>query len=231
MFLSGNKLDLFYLVFECEYSGIILEKKIDPVVITSEGKILPEISSFLSNPRILLNFFKKGNDFYTPSLQQKIMKISVEKLNDLIRIAKNHFNKKLIQTRAKMAELNEQMFKRELHRLLTLHEYKTRYILRTIKSNKSRIAILEKKKPTKRQWINLEKIHDKVRRREREEKFNSIEKDMQILHIEIDDWVKKLEEIEFDLPSDVKRFEFYRNLSKRVWLSHIALILNFSEIE
>jgi predicted nucleic acid-binding Zn-ribbon protein len=76
--------------------------------------------------------------------------------------------------------------------------------------------------------MNLEKIQDKERKREREEKFNSIEKDMQILHIEIDDWEKKLEEIEFDLPSDVKRFEFYRNLSKRVWLSHIAIIIKES---
>ena len=88
------------------------------------------------------------------------MKIPAEKLNELVRIAKNHFNKKLIQTRSKMAELNEQMFKKELHRLLTLHEYKTRYILRSIRSNKNRIAILQKRKPTKRQWMNLEKIQD-----------------------------------------------------------------------
>lgn len=224
MFLSG-KLDLFYLVFECEYSGIILEKKIEPVVITSEGKILPETSSYLSKPRTVLNLIKKSDIDFMSSLQQKIMKIPSEKLNELVRIAKNHFNKKLIQTRAKMAELNEQMFKKELHRLLTLHEYKTRHILRSIKSNKSRIAILQKRKPTKRQWMNLDKIQDKERRKDKEEKFNSIERDMQILHIEIDDLEKKMEEIEFDLPSDVKRFEFYRNLSKRVWLSHIAIIV------
>ena len=227
MFLNG-KLNLFYLIFECEYSGIILEKKIDPVVITSEGKILPETSSYLSKPRTLLNLIQKGDINYMPSLQQKIMKISAEKLNEIVRIAKNHFNKKLIQARSKMAELNEQMFKKELHRLLTLHEYKTRYILRSIRSNKNRISILQKRKPTKRQWINLEKIQDKERRREKEEKYNSVERDMQILHIEIDDLEKKLEEIEFDLPSDVKRFEFYRNLSKRVWLSHIAIIIKDS---
>ncbi len=91
-----------------------------------------------------------------------------------------------------------------------------------VRLHQKRLKALETRVPTKRQWDNVYKITDEQKRKEREEKFKSIEREMQALNIEMDDLHKDLTEIEFDLPDDVKRLEFYRTLSRRTQLISIG---------
>jgi len=116
------------------------------------------------------------------------------------------------------------MFKKELGRQLSLYEYKQQFINRKITELKGHIKKMEERKATKRQWLNLEKIQDQNKREIKEKKYNKIIKQIQDLHLEIDELERKQEQFEFDLPEDIKRLEFYRKIKRRIWLSQIALV-------
>ena len=79
--------------------------------------------------------------------------------------------------------------------------------------------------PTKRQWDNVYKIKNETLRKEREERLKSVEREMQAIHIELDELQEDLTEIEFDMPDDVKRLEFYRKLSRKTQLISIGRLV------
>ncbi|MHA1728889.1 MAG: DEAD/DEAH box helicase [Promethearchaeota archaeon] len=222
--LSG-KTGLYFFVFESEYCGIVLEKLIRPVVITEHGVILKNVSDFLSKPANFSRVLNLKTSIFKPKLIQKIKDLSKEKIKKLIKIAKKYFEGEFSSKKRELGELNDHMFEKELQRTISLHEYKKHHILNSIELNQTRLDYLKNRTPTKRQWLFLEKIEDEERKKEREEEFNSIIREKQNLNIENDDLFKHLDDLEFDLPEDIRRLEFYKKLSQRTHLSLIALIV------
>ncbi len=219
-----HKLKLFFIEFETEYCGILLEKKNRIIMISSEGFILEKLSEFISKPYNFYQILKKETKNIQHSIINELSKINDKNLNNLIKIAKKYNKKISANKKSDLIKLNETMFRKELEKILSLHEYKVQYLLKTVESNKIRLKYLENKTPTKKQWLNLEKITDITRKMEKEEKYRSIELEISSLNIENEELNKKIENFQFDLPADIKRLEFYRRLSKRTWLSSIALI-------
>jgi hypothetical protein len=224
---SQNKIHIWMFVFELEYNGIVIEKIIRPILITSTGIILEKTSQLLIRPHNFMEMVQVYTDRNIDPLliHQKIQKFDKNQLEELHQKSKDYFKKKVEESKYNIAELNETLFKKELQRLLSLYEYKREYIQLKMSHYKAYIEKLQNKSPTKRQWENLDKIDDKDKRKEKEDKYNSHIKMVQNANTEMDELKKQLESLEFDLPEDIKRLEFYRKLTKRIWLSQFALLI------
>ncbi|MBD3353276.1 MAG: hypothetical protein GF364_17480, partial [Candidatus Lokiarchaeota archaeon] len=234
-FLKGNGI-MWMLVFESEFNGIFTEKNIRPVIVSEDGYILETLSEYLKYPRNMIqavanikngqynakigNPKEKTNEFY-----EQISKIQKKQLKSIIKRGQIFYKKRLQIERPKLEKYNEIMFKNELRRKLSLYQFKKAYITDKIEIYEDRINYLETKRPSKRQWLLVERTTDKQRKKRLTDRYNRIIKEIRSLHLETDELKKQLDELEFDLPEDIKRLEFYRKLSKRVWLSQIALIL------
>ncbi len=216
-FLEGKE-ELLVFIFESEICGVFIERVIKPIVITRSGSILERLSKFLNIPRNFNRLMMQGS--YS-KLEHKadLKKDELEKLEE---ISKKFFNKTNQKSKRELDSLNETMFQKELQRTLALGQYKREYILNKIRLHSKRLKALENRVPTKRQWDNVYKIEDLEKRKEKEEKYNAITREMQALTMEMDDLQNDLTEIEFDMPDDIKRLEFYRNLSRRVQLISIG---------
>jgi len=66
--------------------------------------------------------------------------------------------------------------------------------------------------PTERQIENLEKISDSSRKKKRMDLFSKIKKEVQYLEKERERWEQNLEDLEFDLPEQLKRLKKYKQL-------------------
>ncbi|TFG17386.1 MAG: hypothetical protein EU530_10670 [Promethearchaeota archaeon] len=216
-FLIGKE-ELLVFVFESEICGIFIERVIKPIIITRSGRILEKLSNFLIIPRNFDRLMMQGAHVKVEP-NTDLEKDELEKLEE---ISKKFFNKTNQKSKRELDSLNETMFQKELQRTLALGQYKREYILNKIRLHAKRLKVLENRVPTKRQWDNVYKIEDLEKRKEREEQFNAITREKQALNIEMDELNRDLTEIEFDMPDDVKRLEFYRKLSRRVQLIAIG---------
>ncbi|MBN2156171.1 MAG: DEAD/DEAH box helicase family protein [Candidatus Lokiarchaeota archaeon] len=210
---------LFVFIFETEICGIFIERIIKPVIITKSGFILQYLTKYLSKPR---NFYKLIDlNHNIPSITSHLDRGDIESLEIK---ARKYFKKTTNRNKKELDDLNEIMFKKELQRTVALTQYKREYILNKIHLHEQRLKTIETKVPTKRQWDNVYKIKNEERRKEKENAYNSIIREIQSLNLEVDDLKKDLTEIEFDLPEDVKRLEFYRKLSVKTQLISIGFL-------
>jgi paraquat-inducible protein B len=195
-------------------------------VISESGIILKTLSRYIARPHNFFELFSEEKSKEITINPKQIFKINTSKmdLQKLNKMGRKFITDALKPQYSKLNKLNETMFRKELQRMLDLYEYKIKHTTRTIKSYENRLKYLEKKKPTKRQRINLEKIENAKRRKEKQEKYDKIERELQTLHIEISRLNKDLENIEFSIPEDVKRLEFYRKITKRISLQGIGYI-------
>ncbi|MHA1111705.1 MAG: helicase-related protein, partial [Promethearchaeota archaeon] len=219
----ARKENLMIFVLESEICGVFIERVIKPVVITHSGVILKSLSKFLTIPRNFNRIMIHGS---TKEVENNLPSLKKEELEKLEEIARKFFNKTNARNKKQLDSLNETMFNKELQRTLALGQYKRDYILNKIRLHSKRLKALETRVPTKRQWNNVYKIEDEAKRKEREGKFNAITREMQALNIEMDDLQRDLTEIEFDMPDDIKRLEFYRKLSRRIQLISIGRLFH-----
>ncbi|MHA1871993.1 MAG: helicase-related protein [Promethearchaeota archaeon] len=232
---------LYLMGIYLEYMGVFLEKRTFLVAITNRGVILPKFSELISKAHnflailpddildspYALDFNTKKDSLDNPDtsyLTNILVLIKHDNLKKLSKIALKYINKKVGTLKQDLINYNQNMFKKELQRILNLHEFKRKYILRKIYSYKKQLQILDRKKLTKRKKINLEKIEDPIKKAEKEQYYKKIDNEIYYFTNQISKLEKELDDMEFNLPEDIKRLEFYRNLRKKIEISRIALI-------
>jgi len=234
---QNNKL-IWILIFQIEILGIIFEKINVPIIcitdkINHQSQILTNLSEIFKQPIYLtwfLEFFSLKNDkrnlnsIYSKYLNL-IKNFSTDHINSIIKFGENYIKDSLISKINELKILNENMFRQEFQNLILIYEYKKEYLKQKINNSEERLKYLEASMPTKRQWDYLIKITDPIKKRKKEDEFNSIINKYHSLNKEIDELKEKLESLEFDLQADIKRLIFYRTLKKRISVKSIGIFI------
>ena len=79
---------------------------------------------------------------------------------------------------------------------------------------KAKLAVRAKKLklPTKKQKENVANLTDNVRKNRRLKEFQKMRKEVQYCESEITRWVDHLENLDFNIPEQLKRLKKYRQL-------------------
>ena len=83
---------LLMMVYESEYSGVILERKINQIIIAADGFIFENISGKLMEFEKFRRFIEYIELESTPIKMAKIQKSSIKQLNHLSRLSKKYNN-------------------------------------------------------------------------------------------------------------------------------------------
>lgn len=205
-------LNLF--LFEIEFLGILVEKIVVPIFITDEGDSFPTLNDLIRRPHNLkqildINSLASSNSF----LIETVKKISPEKLQECYQAALQ-FTKVWIKTRAEeLIELNKSRFEQEYAKMMRTADYKKKYAETQAKLAEEKFRAKKMKLPTERQLQNLESIIETAKKQARKEEFAKIRSEVEYYEQEIVRWKRILEDLDFDMPEQMKRLKKYRMLN------------------
>ncbi len=207
--LLRNETGLNLFLFEIKFLGIIIEKIVIPVFITDEFDLLPSLTNFISRPHnfneILSEYQNQDTKTQDYNLSEKILR----KCYDIsIKSTKNWIKKRTEE----LTSLNRVSYFQHRERTIKSAEQRKKFSDVQLKMTEQKLRAKKLKLPTKRQIENLEKISDSYRKKKRMEQFNKIRQEVQYLENERERWGQKLEDLEFDLPEQLKRLKKYKQL-------------------
>ncbi len=204
---SETGLNLF--LFEIKFLGVIIDKIIIPVFITDEFELIPSFAKFISRPHNFIDILLENQN---QDLNSKNYNPSEEILKKCYEVSIKS-TKKWIQIRTKdLAKLNRDSYFQHRKRIIKSAEQRKIFSDIQIKITEQKLKAKKLKMPTKRQIENLEKISDSFRKKKRIEQFNKIRQEVQYFEKERERWEQNLEDLEFDLPEQLKRLKKYKQL-------------------
>ncbi|WP_371805065.1 DEAD/DEAH box helicase [Candidatus Lokiarchaeum ossiferum] len=199
-------LNLF--LFEIEFLGVIIEKSVIPIFITDDLELLPILGRFISKP----HNFAKILQFNAPSLDLAHLSISREKLERCLESAKQSTKNQISEKAQRLIKLNKEKYLSQKMRVLKNANFKKKFAETQMKLTENALRAKKLKLPTERQRQNLDQLSDPVRKKRRIKQFMRVEKEVQYYENEIERWSQILENLEFDVPQQLKRLKKHRKL-------------------
>ncbi|MHA1854964.1 MAG: DEAD/DEAH box helicase [Promethearchaeota archaeon] len=207
--LLRNQTGLNLFLFEIKFLGVIIEKIIVPVFITDEFDLLPTFSKFIFRPHNLADIIKKPQNHYKNTVENRV---SEDILKNCYHLSLQS-TKKWIELRAKeLSKLNRDSYFKQRLKIIKSAEQRKIFTLNQIKITEEKLRAKKLRLPTKRQIDNLDKISDGHRKKKRMEHFEKIKQEVKYLKQEYKRWEQVLEDLEFDLPEQLKRLKKYKQL-------------------
>ncbi len=228
-----KKKKLHLYIFEIEFFGIVVEKNVVPVILTSDNKELPMLAKFIYRPHnfqkiIISNDQNLDLNMHLKSIDKKTITNDnyefCENLKKSLIIAKQA-TKKWINLRVKIiTELNKKRYILQKAKTIKNAEHQKNFALNQIKNAELSLRAKKLKLPTQRQMDNLEKINDLQKKKKRLQDFEKRRNDVKYYESEINRWNKILENLEFDVPSRLTRLKKHRKLRVNANMLAFAII-------
>ncbi|QEE17283.1 helicase-related protein [Promethearchaeum syntrophicum] len=207
--LLRNETGLNLFLFEIKFLGIIIEKIVIPVFISDEFDLLPSLSDFISRPHNFNEVISENQNYAHAKQDFHISEDFLKKCYDIsIKSTKNWIQKRTQE----LTKLNRDSYFQKRKRIIKSAEQKKNFSEVQLQKIEQKLRAKKLKMPTERQIDNLEKISDTSRKKKRMENFNKIKKEVQYLENERERWERNLENLEFDLPEQLKRLKKYKQL-------------------
>jgi hypothetical protein len=204
---------LCLFVFELEFLGCLVEKRVVPILITDEAEPLLTLAAFIGRPHNfsqiivwdlnILAQIKKDTPkaVFTREILEQCYKQALQSTKILIR---NRLEE--------LSELNRTRYALEKANIMKLAEHKKKYAETQTKSLSQKLRVKKMKLPTEKQIENVEKLLDPAKKKRRLKEFDTIRNEVKYYESEIKRWENTLNDIEFDLPEQLKRLERYKQL-------------------
>ncbi len=211
---------LFYI--ELKTIGILIEKIIYPIIISSSGLIFHSLIPIFYHPAKFSQIFiplEKNNQMY----QFKSI-INESKIRELYQQALNGLKQEATPRIEYLIQENRKRYSREKKKLLATAEMKKKYIMFHLDKLKTTLRVKKVKLPTERQLQNLKNIVEMKKRAHKERQIDKLHHEIEYLENEIKYWLEKLEEMEFDIPAKLKRLKQHKILQINADLVGFAVI-------
>ena len=207
--LLRNEVGLNLFLFEIKFLGIIIEKIVIPVFITDEFDLLPSFAKLISRPHNFNDILLKNQNQDINCQNSNLSEDMLKKCYDVsIKSTKNWIKKRTIA----LTKLNRESYFQQRERIIKSAKQRKKFLDVQIKITEQKLRAKKLKLPTNRQIENLEKISDSFRKKKRMEQFAKIRQDVHYLEKELERWEKNIEDLEFDLPEQLKRLKKYKQL-------------------
>jgi hypothetical protein len=224
-----NKENLNCFFFEVEYIGVIVEKMIIPIIMTETSEFLPTPSTNFIHLSQIWDLLDLESDFtkYGPSDMGNSDVFSYDSIKDIEKIFLNA--KTVLKTQIKsrsleLIQLNKQKYAKSTQKAKKLAKFKRKFAELQLESSKLNFRAKKLKLPTNRQRENLEKITNVAKKNSKKAEFLKKEQEVEYYQGEILRWERILENLEFDLPEQIKRLKKYRKL----WVN--ANLIGFAKL-
>ena len=206
-------LNLF--LFEIEFLGIIIEKIVVPVFITDESEILPSFNALIQRPHNLYDIVYQlsAESPTTLEIHSLTQKLSPDLLQQCYQASLQSTKDWIKRRSSELTELNKTRYEQETAKILRTAEYKKHYIEVQAKLADEKWRAKKLKMPSERQLQNVQSLMDPGRKKAREQEFAKIRTEVQYYEHEIKRWKKLAEDLDFDLPEQLKRVKKYRKLT------------------
>ena len=206
--LLRHEIGLNLFLFEIEFLGVIIEKSVIPIFITDDLELLPILGQFISKPHNFVKILK----FDAPSLDLVHLSVSREILEACLECAKQSTKNHISGKAQGLVQLNKEKYQSQRMKVLKNANFKKKFAETQIRLTENALRAKKLKLPTERQKQNLEQLSDPIRKKRRLKQFARIEKDVQYYENEIERWSQILENMEFDVPQQLKRLKKHRKL-------------------
>ena len=207
--LLRNETGLNLFLFEIKFLGIIIEKIVIPVFISDEFDLLPSLSKFISRPHNFKDIISENKNNDHTNQDFNLSEDLLKKCYDIsIKSTKNWIQKRTQE----LTILNRDSYFQQRKRMIKSAEQRKNFSEVQLQKTDQKLRAKKLKIPTERQIENLEKITDSYRKKKRMDLFNKIQKEVQYLEKERERWERNLEDLEFDLPEQLKRLKKYKQL-------------------
>ena len=204
---------LFLFIFNVKFQGYILETQYSAIILDIDGNELinlPDTLLDINNFAKLFDLTIKIDDFEPIN----------PKLLDSLRIkAKDRVKLKTSLWKKEIKALNEKIFEKEKIKKENIYEYRKRMFYLRLESLKKTLERQEKKRPTEKQLLNIEKLTDQSKKKERLEKIQELEEQINFIRKDIKKIERLVDDLAFeyeDLLNEMKKrnlAKFYTNLN------------------
>ena len=199
--------ELYLFIFKIKFQGYIIEEQISAIITDKEGNDFKDLTNFVLN---IENYDKIFN--FNKSIQQEF-ELSSGFLNNLIQKAKKSVKTNITLWKIEIKTLNNKIYNLELTKKEKIYNFNRKSLQMKINSLKKKLETKNNQKPTEKQKENILKISDEAKRKERLEKFEKLNEQINILNKDIQKLEKKVDDLSFnheDLKNELKK----RNLNK-----------------
>ncbi|MBY9020645.1 MAG: DEAD/DEAH box helicase family protein [Candidatus Lokiarchaeota archaeon] len=214
--------EIYLFIFTVKFQGYILENQYSAVVIDKNGRELENFADIILD----INTFENLYNFDNKIPLKKDLEINL--IENLRTKAKTLIKWKTSQWKTEIKALNDKIFNIEQKKKEKIYTYRSRTLKLRLESLKKTLKKRENKRPTEKQKLNIEKLTDQKKRKEREEQLNLLEEQIKFTKLDIARLEKEIDNLSFEY-DDLKNDMMKRNLAKFYTNLDAFAIIEFSD--
>ncbi len=223
---EDEALHLFFV--ELKTTGIVMEKIIYPIFVSDSGLVFSSLLNLFYHPtdlKSLLNKTTPETDNISHGSISQLSSDPEEHLTSLYQVALTSLKAIAKERISYLTDVNRKRFFREKNKVNSDASLKRTYIQKQLENLNIKIRVKKVRLPTKKQLENVAKVLDPKKKKIRMDRFEKVRMEVKYLENEIIYWQELEEELDFDVPSKLKKLKHFKTLHINAQLVGYARVL------
>ncbi|MHA1672852.1 MAG: DEAD/DEAH box helicase [Promethearchaeota archaeon] len=210
---ENEVLHLFFV--ELKTTGIIIEKIIYPLLVSDAKVVFTSLLNLIYHPTDLKSLIYNTSpetDIKSHGSISQLSSDTEEHLTSLYQVALKSLKAIAKERILYLTGVNRKRFFREKNKVNSDASLKRAYIQKQLENLNIKMRVKKVRLPTKKQLENVAKVLDPKKKKIRLDRFEKIRREVEYLENEIIYWQELEGELDFDVPSKLKKLKHFKTL-------------------